>query len=421
MRATIVAVAVFAAVALSGVAEAVDIGKALADAFNPVKEGFDAFGDEVVAAFNPRKSFKLHTLRNREAVCLDGSPAGYWFREGWGDGKDKWLVHLEGGGACYSMEDCYERSKTVLGSSKRWPTEQTRGEPIFSTDSAKNPDFYNWNAVFVGYCDGSVYTGNASEPAVVDGKSLYFRGKSILGSTMAQLNHRQGMLGASDIVWSGSSAGAVATLYHADWLGKRLGPNVETFRAIPFSGLVFSDGPNFQGENELSKMLQWAYKAMDLRFDSPCAKDHAGEEYKCGYPETAYRYIKTPVFLSNSVYDAWTVQNADNISKKTVRANQMNDVIPYLNGQARGTWDNITETKTWSKAGNGAFITSCMTHVGGLKNPGWDGVIVDGRNLRDSISLWMQGEPSRTTRPCQYTRAPPHSCNPTCPPSELQL
>merc|ERR1712176_1110634 len=100
------------------------------------------------------------------------------------------------------------------------------------------------------------------EPAVVSGKSLYFRGKRILGATMAQLNHRQGMLGASDIVWSGSSAGALATIYHADWLGKRLGPKVETYRAIPFSGLVF---------------------------------------------------------LSNSVYDAWTVQNADNISKNTVR------------------------------------------------------------------------------------------------------
>jgi hypothetical protein len=33
-------------------------------------------------------------------VCLDGSPAGYYYREGWGEGATKFLLFYEGGGWC---------------------------------------------------------------------------------------------------------------------------------------------------------------------------------------------------------------------------------------------------------------------------------------------------------------------------------
>lgn len=35
-------------------------------------------------------------------VCLDGSPAGYYYREGWGEGTTKFLLFYEGGGWCKS-------------------------------------------------------------------------------------------------------------------------------------------------------------------------------------------------------------------------------------------------------------------------------------------------------------------------------
>ena len=79
-----------------------------------------------------------------DARCLDGSYAGYWyilvvniefrtidifyrnfiqslrFIEGSGEGKNKFLIHLQGGGWCTSLGDCYERSVEGMGTSKHW-------------------------------------------------------------------------------------------------------------------------------------------------------------------------------------------------------------------------------------------------------------------------------------------------------------
>jgi len=61
------------------------------------------------------------------ASCLDGSATGYYFQEGFGDGKDKFIVYFAGGSFCAGMTswgllwDCYKRTDTVLGSSNSWP------------------------------------------------------------------------------------------------------------------------------------------------------------------------------------------------------------------------------------------------------------------------------------------------------------
>eukprot|EP01060_Flectonema_neradi_P033917 TRINITY_DN5808_c0_g1_i7.p2 TRINITY_DN5808_c0_g1~~TRINITY_DN5808_c0_g1_i7.p2 ORF type:complete len:138 (+),score=15.93 TRINITY_DN5808_c0_g1_i7:37-450(+) len=51
------------------------------------------------------------------AVCLDGSPAGYYYRNG---ASDMLQIHLEGGGWCYDEEDCFERAHGGTGSSAHW-------------------------------------------------------------------------------------------------------------------------------------------------------------------------------------------------------------------------------------------------------------------------------------------------------------
>ena len=92
-------------------------------------------------------------------MCLDGSPPGYYMRPGTGDGANKWVLHLMGGGWCLSSEDCFNRSTTTFGSTAFWPqTLDFTG--IFSNDEDINPDLYNWNAVFVIYCDGGSFAGD---------------------------------------------------------------------------------------------------------------------------------------------------------------------------------------------------------------------------------------------------------------------
>ena len=112
-------------------------------------------------------------------MCLDGSPGAYYINKGTGEGSTKWIVYLLGGAWCFfptflGKDDkrkmgCYERSQTGMGdhsvtigtSNGLPPTMQfNQHGNILSDDPAKNPYFYNWNRVFVIYCDGFSFAGN---------------------------------------------------------------------------------------------------------------------------------------------------------------------------------------------------------------------------------------------------------------------
>ena len=79
---------------------------------------------------------------------------------GSGSGASKWIVHMEGGGWCYDEDECVERSKTDLGSSKKWPPSGDFTFGFLGDNKLFNPDFYNWNMVFIAYCDGTSFSGN---------------------------------------------------------------------------------------------------------------------------------------------------------------------------------------------------------------------------------------------------------------------
>lgn len=76
-------------------------------------------------------------------------------------GQNKWIVYLQGGGWCRDEQNCLDRSKTSLGSSKSWAkTFSLTGHGFLSGDETVNPEFYNWNVAYVNYCDGASFAGN---------------------------------------------------------------------------------------------------------------------------------------------------------------------------------------------------------------------------------------------------------------------
>ncbi|KAK3006611.1 hypothetical protein RJ639_017247, partial [Escallonia herrerae] len=105
------------------------------------------------------------------AVCSDGSPSAYQYAKGVGEGINNWLVHLEGGAWCESVERCTYRAGKHVGSSKYMTGLNFTG--ILNNKKKFNPDFYNWNRILVRYCDGSSFTGDVEEvdPALLTGCS----------------------------------------------------------------------------------------------------------------------------------------------------------------------------------------------------------------------------------------------------------
>jgi Pectinacetylesterase len=120
---------------------------------------------------------QLYKIYSDTAKCMDGSPPAYFLRHSLHDeassmrgGRDstntsashKWHIHFEGGGWCYDLATCAERSKYRLGSSKSYP--QCNGgefKDYLSHKAEENPLMHGWNHVLVKYCDSASYAGDS--------------------------------------------------------------------------------------------------------------------------------------------------------------------------------------------------------------------------------------------------------------------
>lgn len=112
---------------------------------------------------NKEKEAKLVRIFDSQAKCLDGSPPAYYIKRGHGEGRNKYIVFFEGGGWCYNLDNCYQRSFKDLGSSRRYPSCLPFSDMKYyiSPDPTNNPMMWNWNIVRVKYCDATSYSGDA--------------------------------------------------------------------------------------------------------------------------------------------------------------------------------------------------------------------------------------------------------------------
>jgi hypothetical protein len=132
------------------------------------------------------------TLTDPSALCLDGSLATYYISKG-SDPKTV-VLYFEGGGWCGSLdlsstlESCYQRSLTSLGSTKNDSATINPTEGIYS----KNPNNHYREAtrVYLRYCDGSGHQGTRALPISHKGKDLFFRGHNITAATLQDLNNK---------------------------------------------------------------------------------------------------------------------------------------------------------------------------------------------------------------------------------------
>ena len=108
------------------------------------------------------------------------------------------------------------RSKGGLGSSTRYGKTSAQNSGYFSTSPAENPMMYNWNSVFMPYCDGGSFSGNNDTVQPYKGATLHWRGKRIREAAYAELLANHGLKDATDAVISGCSAGGLATFLHTD-------------------------------------------------------------------------------------------------------------------------------------------------------------------------------------------------------------
>ncbi|GER56205.1 pectinacetylesterase family protein [Striga asiatica] len=196
------------------------------------------------------------------AVCLNGSPPAFALDQGFGSGANNWVVFIEGGAWCNSTSDCVERSRTIFGDS--YNRSRIYFEGILDSNQTFNPDFYNWNKVYVA-------------------NNLTFRGGRIFDAIMDELLAR-GMKNADNAILSGGSAGGLATILHCDKF-RALLPNATRVKCISDSGF-FIHGKDLPGA-ETIRVKRFA----DVI------------QVHCLFPENLIEDIKTPIFILESAFD----------------------------------------------------------------------------------------------------------------------
>ena len=122
--------------------------------------------------------------------CIDGTPAGFGIN--YNPSATKLVIYLEGGGACFN---------SLCESLHTWGPDLPTGGGIFDRANTANP-VRDWSWVYVPYCSGDVYAGQAE--TMLGGKLRSFYGYSNITAFLERLVPT---FDVEQVLLTGSSAG----------------------------------------------------------------------------------------------------------------------------------------------------------------------------------------------------------------------
>jgi hypothetical protein len=320
---------------------------------------------------------------------------------------------------------------------------------MINNDPAKNPVTSNWNKVFLNYCDVSkrhpqlhclrlllktsqlrrlkrhlhphlsspnplTFSANPS-PAPPQGGSYagavdaqlsngnFYRGRYILDAVYDTLLSTPSfnMASATSLIIKGCSAGGLAVYLHADYVADKVRAVAPAARVVAAPGAgFFLDTPGFDGNYHYRANYQWVFANMNTSgsINSACvAAQQPGEEWRCYCAQYNLPFIKTPLFIDNSLHDAW---QAGNVMALPCNPGSCKDnateaaVVSYLKG-FRMTMINALAPVV-SSAKHGGFLQSCFVHVVEDVDSSYDNVMVANgvgvkANQWETLLAWWTG------------------------------
>ncbi|KAK3763321.1 hypothetical protein RRG08_021144 [Elysia crispata] len=324
----------------------------------------------------------------RGARCLDGSPPAYYFRPSPVVSVNYWLVYLPSGAWCSSPSECDERSRSSKGSSNMAKMSLAY-DGILSHDCQQNPDFCMWNVVAFLYCDGGSFLGNATNPVEYNGRRMYMRGAVIFDTLIEYLTKTTHFGNAEQIVLAGSSAGGIGALIHVDRLRALLPTSVETLHVI-VDGSMFVDTPDINGDYTMAQIFQSTYCQHGLNASAPiqeCTQTKTHDtEWRCLFPEVYYKFVFTPMFFTNSIYDTWTRPHALKISCSASNCPNANIPTVYAN---RDAVRNLAREISGSSKKHGVFLTACPVHRMMIK-PWLSWTVFGSPTMQVTLTAWLR-------------------------------
>ncbi|MCP4246749.1 MAG: hypothetical protein GY778_06840 [bacterium] len=199
------------------------------------------------------------TIDAADAICNDGSPGVFYIRRAVDAAHlNGWVFHIEAGGSCTDFESCMERwcgfgpVHTAAKMSSNWAHNSITVQGIFNrAGSALAAN----NLVYFYYCSSDQWSGGRSNALLTSqadptqSYSMHFRGHRILEAALNMLlsgpvTSDSGAetvppLGnATEVLVTGTSAGANGTRFNVDWIASHFDPAVTNVRTVLDAGLT---------------------------------------------------------------------------------------------------------------------------------------------------------------------------------------
>lgn len=335
------------------------------------------------------------------AKCLDGTPALYYHRKGTGSGANKWFLHQQGGGWCYDLNSCVDRSKGRLGSTKADAPSSSLNGGYFSIDPKQNPLMYNWNAVELRYCDGASLSGDKDTPTVVGNTTLHFRGRAILDAEIKSLLRDRGMDKATDVVVSGCSAGGLATFLHCDHWADAISvatKNTAKVVCMPDSGFFLDEDRSPTYGSNMRNVFKFQ-ESSAAGLNSKCIESHraSNDPEKCIFAQWSSAHIKTPTFPLQSEYDSWQ------------RGNVMGGGDTPTQNEFGANLTALVRSQLLNQPQHGIFLDSCSHHCGA-----WNGPVIDGKGSGAALYEWYTKGSAALPNKGFYQQAKAFPCKECC-------
>ncbi len=297
--------------------------------------------------------------------------------------------------AGYDEKDCLCRAKGSLGTSNvAAPTKRLSCSNPLPDGSTER----DCNSVDLLYLDGASFSGYRTEPWPVPGtnESLWFRGIKNLDATLDWLFEHGGLKDATEVMLKGESAGGLSTFLHADRVGDRLkaaSPKLATYRAQPIVG-YFQDHDNFAHSDGFSPdgkggpntdywsnynttsggwnepgtganytfYMKYIYTMQNLTFGpdggltEACRLKHPTEPHLCFMSPHMVDTVQTPLFILNSKYDRWQLENI--LQTGWITEPQQRSVLQY----GVDFMKSLTPLTASPTSPHGGCITTCICH-----------------------------------------------------------
>lgn len=318
-----------------------------------------------------------------DAVCNDGSPAGYyWSPSSMMGMPPTWLVYLAGGNWCFNKKDCkircppeYLRNNLSwpgegLCSSKRYP--QTMDMQGVLSPSHPDSVVGMANKVFVMYCSSDGHMGNSHA------FGLEFRGARIIEAVFQDLVQKRGMAREEGhtVILGGVSAGARGAMVNLDYVPEFVADAGGTTKGLQVYGLL--DSPLWMDMPPMVKSGFYGFRhscrsvrnfANVTRLGKRCAEAFPERQrFKCLMGEYRVAYLDTPFFMVASQFDSF--QLMFNIGPEGTGGDDEKDYVSDFGNRTLSFVSQLNVTSI------GLYSPSCFTHARSTTTEGWsvDGV-----------------------------------------------